>query len=114
VIAALATAALAAATPVGIGVATPVGIGAHEYRFGVYRTAVPAGAVRFNIHDFGEDAHDLMVAGPRGYRSAVSPDVVPGRDVSFVVRLRRAGTYRLICVKPGHAKKGMRATLRVR
>ena len=105
-IAALATAALAAATPVGIG--------AHEYRFGVYRSAVPAGAVRFNIHDFGEDAHNLMVSGPRGYRSAVSPDVVPGRDLSFVVRLRRPGAYRLICIKPGHAAKGMRATLRVR
>ena len=113
-IAALATAALAAAMPVGIGVATPVGIGAHEYRFGVYRSTVPAGAVRFNIHDFGEDAHNLLVSGPRGYRSAVSPDVVPGRDLSFVVRLRRPGAYRLICIKPGHAAKGMRATLRVR
>jgi uncharacterized cupredoxin-like copper-binding protein len=29
------------------------------------------------------------------------------------VTLRRAGTYRLVCLKPGHAAKGMRATLRV-
>jgi plastocyanin len=103
-------AALAAAA---IG-AVPVGVGTHEYRFGLYRTAVRAGAVRFNLHDFGEDAHNLVVFGPRGYRSAVSPDVVPGRDVAFDVRLRRKGTYRLVCVKPGHAAKGMRATLRVR
>jgi uncharacterized cupredoxin-like copper-binding protein len=29
------------------------------------------------------------------------------------VTLRRAGTYRLVCLKPGHAAKGMKATLRV-
>jgi plastocyanin len=92
----------------------PVGVGAHEYRFGLYRTSVRPGAVRFNLHDFGEDAHNLVVLGPRGYRSAVSPDVRPDHDVAFRVRLRRAGLYRLICVKPGHAAKGMRATLRVR
>ena len=91
-----------------------VGVGAREYRFGVYRTSVPRGAVRFYLHDLGEDAHNLMVLGPRGYRSAVSPDVKPGHDVAFDVRLRRRGVYRLICVKPGHAAKGMRATLRVR
>jgi hypothetical protein len=103
-------AALAAAA---IG-AMPVGVGTHEYRFGLYRTSVRPGAVQFNLHDFGEDAHNLVVSGPRGYRSAVSPDVRPGHDVAFVVRLRRRGVYRLVCVKPGHAARGMRATLRVR
>jgi len=92
----------------------PVGVGAREYRFGVYRHVVPRGAVRFNLHDFGEDAHNLMVFGPGGYRSAASPDVNPGADVSFQVRLARRGTYRLVCVKPGHATRGMRATLKVR
>jgi plastocyanin len=105
---ALALATLAAALP------TQVGVGAREYRFGVYRTLVPRGAVRFNLHDFGEDSHDLAVFGPHGYRSAISPDVRPGQDVSFQVLLRRPGVYRLICLKPGHAAKGMRATLRVR
>jgi uncharacterized cupredoxin-like copper-binding protein len=33
--------------------------------------------------------------------------------VRFTVNLRRAGTYRLVCLEPGHAAKGMRATLRV-
>jgi plastocyanin len=106
---AAALAVLAAATS-----PTAVGVGAHEYRFGVYRSSVRPGAVVFNLHDFGEDAHDLVVLGPRGYRSAVSPDVRPGQDVAFRVHLRRAGVYRLICVKPGHAARGMRATLRVR
>ena len=107
-IAAALIAAAAAVAP------TPVGLAAREYRFGVYRAAVPAGSVRFNMRDFGEDAHNLVVLGPRGYRSAVSPDVKPGVDVAFDVRLRRRGTYRLVCVKPGHAARGMRATIRVR
>jgi plastocyanin len=105
---AAALAVSAALAPVQVGVAT------HEFRFGLYRTTVRPGAVRFNLHDYGEDAHNLMVFGPRGYRSAASADVVPGRDVTLEVRLRRRGTYRLVCVKPGHAAKGMRATLRVR
>ena len=41
-------------------------------------------------------------------------DIRPGQDVGFQVLLRRPGVYRLICLKPGHAAKGMRATLRVR
>jgi hypothetical protein len=103
-----------AAALAALAAATNVGVATHEYRFGVYRSVVPRGAVQFNLHDFGEDAHDLVVLGPHGYRSGVSPDVRPGQDVAFRVRLRRRGLYRLICVKPGHAAKGMHATLRVR
>jgi len=106
IVAALAAAAFQAAVPVGVG--------AREYRFGVYRSSVPAGAVRFNVHDYGEDAHNLMVLGPKGYRSSVSPDVVPGQTLALRVMLRRPGRYTLICVKPGHAAKGMKATIRVR
>jgi uncharacterized cupredoxin-like copper-binding protein len=70
--------------------------------------------VRFNVHDFGEDAHNLMVTGPKGYRSAVSPDVVPGENLAFTVQLKRPGRYMLVCVKPGHAARGMKAAIRVR
>ena len=94
--------------------ATAVGVGAHEYRFAVYRPTVPAGPVRLNVHNFGEDAHNLVVLGPRGYRSAVSPEVRAGEDLVFRVRLRRRGAYRLVCVKGGHASRGMRTTLTVR
>jgi plastocyanin len=106
IVAALATAALNAAVPVGVG--------AREYRFGVYRASVPAGAVRFNVHDYGDDAHNLMVLGPKGYRSAVSPDVVPGQTLAVRVMLRQPGRYTLICVKAGHAAQGMKAAIRVR
>jgi hypothetical protein len=72
-----------------------------EYRFSVYRPSVHAGAVAFNMTNFGEDAHNLRVSGPGGYRSAVSRDVEPGAHLRFTVHLLRAGTYRLVCLKPG-------------
>jgi hypothetical protein len=94
--------------------ATPVGVGLREWRVSVYRSQVPAGRVRLNLTNFGEDAHDLVVVGPRGRRSRVSPDVAPGGGRRTLrVTLRRPGVYRLLCVKPGHLARGMRATLRV-
>ncbi len=92
---------------------TSVGLGMREYRFSVYRPSVHPGRITFNMTNFGEDAHNLRLTGPGGYRSAVSPDVEAGERARFTVHLRRAGTYRLVCLKPGHAAKGMRATLRV-
>lgn len=106
---ATALAMMAAAAP-----ATTVGMSAREYRYGVYRPVVPHGAVTLVLHNFGEDDHDVQVRGPRGYRSAVSPDVDPEATIRFTVRLRRPGRYLLICTKPGHAAKGMTATLTVR
>jgi hypothetical protein len=93
---------------------TPVGLGMREYRFSLYRPTVHAGSVVFNMTNFGEDKHNLRLSGPHGYRSSVSPEVEPfGGKVRFTVHLRRAGTYRLVCLEPGHAAKGMKATLRV-
>jgi len=106
VIAALLTTALTALTPVGVS--------AREYRFGVYRAAVPAGGVALNVHNFGEDAHDVQVRGPRGYRSARSPEIRPGDTLRFEVALHRPGRYVLVCLKPGHLAHGMRAVLTVR
>jgi plastocyanin len=94
--------------------ATPVGMSAREFSFGVYRQRVPAGRVRLNIHNFGEDAHDVQVRGPRGYRSSTSPAIEPGETLSFTVRLRRPGRYTLVCLQPGHLAEGMRARLTVR
>jgi plastocyanin len=107
------TALIAAVVLAAAGATTPVGLGMREYRFSVYRAKVHAGAVAFNMTNFGEDAHNLRVSGPGGYRSAVSRDVKPGGHLRFTVHLLRAGTYRLVCLKPGHAALGMKATLRV-
>jgi uncharacterized cupredoxin-like copper-binding protein len=49
------------------------------------------------------------VAPPRSAR----PIAPTGGHLRFTVHLLRAGTYRLVCPKPGHAAKGMKATVRV-
>lgn len=93
---------------------TAVGVSAREYRFGLYRETVPPGVVGLNVHNYGEDDHDVVVRGPRGDLSPVSGDIDPGATLRFEVTLRRRGRYTLVCTKPGHLAQGMRATLRVR
>jgi plastocyanin len=105
---ALILAAVVAASPT-----TSVGLGMREYRYSVYRSSVHAGTVAFNMTNFGEDAHNLRLTGPGGYRSAVSRDVEPGGHLRFKVHLLRAGSYSLVCLKPEHAARGMKAKLRV-
>jgi uncharacterized cupredoxin-like copper-binding protein len=93
---------------------TPVGVSAREFRFGVYRETVPAGAVTLIVHNFGEDDHDVEVRGPHGYRSKVSETIDPQTTLRYTVHLRRRGTYQLVCTLPGHLAAGMKASLRVR
>jgi len=106
VIAAL-LAAAAALTP-------QVGIAEREWRLSSYVPAIHRGRVTFNVHNYGEDGHNLQVRGPRSFRSPVLPEVAPGANGSLTVRLPRAGTYVLVCTLPGHEARGMRAKLRVR
>ena len=101
-------AALALAAP-----ATSVGVAEREFRISVYRPAVQPGPVRFNVRNFGEDVHNLVVRGPRGFRAA-SGDIRAGDKATLTVRLRRPGTYRLLCTKADHVARGMAARLRVR
>lgn len=98
-----------AATPPPVA----VGVALREWRVTVYRPAVRAGSVKFVIRNLGEDGHDLQVRGPRGYRSAATPEIRAGRNGVLRVRLRRTGRYRLVCTLPGHLRRGMSATLRV-
>ena len=88
---------------------TAVGVGEREWRVYPYRTKVKPGTVRFNINNLGEDVHNLQVRGPHGYRSKVTPDIRSGQGYTLVAHLRRPGRYTLICTKPGHAGKGMKA-----
>ena len=93
---------------------TAVGVSEREYRINVYRRTVPPGTVRFNVTNFGEDAHDLTVATRRGTVIATSPEIRSERQATLKVRLTRPGTYRLLCMKLDHAARGMRATVVVR
>ena len=94
--------------------AVAVGVAEREWGISSYRAKVKPGHVSFNVTNFGEDAHNLQILGPHGYRSAVTPDVKAHEHTTLSVVLRRPGIYRLICTKPGHLKLGMRATIRVK
>jgi hypothetical protein len=124
VLAPLAGALIATGASYGAGVVAPaaaklrttsVGVGLREYRIALYRNRVLPGRVRFNMENFGEDAHDLQVIGP-GSSSTVrgtSPEVKAGERGVLTVTLRTRGLYRVICTLGDHAAQGMVSRLRV-
>jgi hypothetical protein len=108
VLTALSGPAAAAARP------TAVGVGEREWRIALYRPWVPVGPVKFNVKNFGEDGHDLVVRNRRGVARARLPEIRPGATASVTARLMRRGRYTVYCSLPGHLELGMRAVLRVK
>lgn len=100
--------------PGGRAAVTAVGVAQREFRISVYRRSVRPGRVRFEVRNYGEDAHNLVLRGPRGFEPRATPEIRSGGRASLTVRLRREGTYRLLCTTADHLSRGMRATLRVR
>jgi uncharacterized cupredoxin-like copper-binding protein len=93
--------------------ATSVGVGEREWRVSLYRTRVPTGVVRLNVHNYGEDGHDLSVRNRNGKLLGSVPEIEPGGGDTLRVRLRRPGRYVVFCSLEGHEGKGMRARLTV-
>jgi plastocyanin len=91
---------------------TAVGVAQREFHMTPYRRTVPVGNVKLNLRNFGEDVHNVVVRGPRRF-TAIGPDVEPGTSATFVVRLRRPGTYQLLCTRANHLKLGMKTTIKV-
>ena len=91
---------------------TSVGVGAREYRLAAYRTSVPRGTVRFNLANYGEDGHDLVVRTSSGRDLARTGEVRAGKRATLALRLA-PGSYRLICDLADHEARGMRTTFRV-
>jgi hypothetical protein len=93
---------------------TAVGVGEREWRIALYRPWVPAGLVKFNVKNFGEDGHDFVVRNARGVTRARLPELGAGETASVTARLLRRGRYTAYCSLPGHRELGMQAVLRVR
>jgi len=110
----LALAALAAVPAGARAPATAVGVSEREFSLSLYRRWVPAGTVRFNVTNYGQDVHNLVARGPGGVRLPATADIGSGGRVSVTWRLRRPGRWVLLCTKAGHARLGMRAVLVVR
>jgi len=92
---------------------TAVGVGLSEFNVAAYRTRIPAGTVRFNASNLGEDIHDLAVSTARGRVVARLAPLKAGERATLKVRLRTPGRYRLVCTIADHEARGMRATVRV-
>jgi plastocyanin len=109
---------VAALSTVGLAAAarpqptTAVGVSAREFHFGLYRTSVPRGTVRFNLTNFGEDRHDLVVLTRDGRELGRSAEVRAGERTTLRLRLA-PGTYKLRCDVADHARRGMRTSIQV-
>ena len=91
---------------------TPVGVSELEFRIAIHRETVPAGRVRLNVANLGEDGHDLAVRR-RGRVLARLGELRAGERGILRVRLRKPGRYRLVCTLADHEARGMRSTLTV-
>jgi hypothetical protein len=109
--------ALVAAVPAAASsssrASTSVGVGEREWRVSLYRTRVPTGVLRLNVHNFGEDGHDLALRNRDGRVLAALPELSPGDSDTLRVRLRKPGRFVAFCSLEGHEANGMRARLTV-
>ena len=117
VLAAVAAAAVAAGPASGGALdvrATAVGVSEREFRISPYRRVVPPGQVKFNVKNFGEDAHDLVVFSPRGRRLGTTGEIRAGSQAVLRLKLSSPGVYRLVCTQADHAARGMKSRITVR
>lgn len=103
----------AAGGPLDTG-GTAVGVSEREFRIAPYRRAVPPGAVKFNVTNFGEDVHDLVVLSPKGRKLGTTGEIRSGERSILRLKLKSQGVYRLICTQADHAARGMRSRITVR
>jgi uncharacterized cupredoxin-like copper-binding protein len=80
----------------------------------LYRTRVPTGVLRLNVHNYGEDGHDLALRNRDGRVLATVPEVSPGDGDTLRVRVRKPGRYVVFCSLADHESRGMHAVLRVK
>ena len=93
---------------------TAVGVSEREFRISPYRRSVPRGTVKFNVRNFGEDVHDLVVVSPRGRRLGTTGEIAAGGQGVLRISLRASGVYRLVCTQADHAARGMKSRITVR
>jgi plastocyanin len=87
--------------------AATVAVSGKEYMFTPSSISVSHGTVTFRFTNRGKIGHDLNVDGK------TTPVINPGKTAAITVSLKK-GTYRFICTVTGHAKLGMRGTLKVK
>jgi len=84
-----------------------------EFHYRLSRVRVPAGPVRIELANFGQDEHNLELQRIGSSRVYDVPSALPGRRQTVTFRLK-PGLYELRCTMADHAMRGMTARLRVR
>lgn len=84
-----------------------------EFNYRLSRVRVPAGPVKIELANFGQDEHDLTLRKIGTTRVYQLPSALPGERQTGTLRLK-PGLYRLKCTLADHAARGMRAELRVK
>ena len=107
---ALAGAAVAGVVAHASASKTTIRVTEREYKIGLSTTHTPRGAVRFEIKNTGKLAHALAISGA-GVNTKTKL-IAPGKTVMLLVTLKK-GAYSIWCPVPGHAARGMKATLTV-
>ncbi|MCL4287163.1 MAG: hypothetical protein KJ006_05900 [Thermoleophilia bacterium] len=85
-----------------------------EYSLTLSRAKLRAGDAIVQLHNFGEDPHDLHLQRAGSGRAFELGEVLPGETGTLEMRMRRRSTYRLWCSIDPHAALGMEATLRTK
>ena len=96
--------------------AAPLGrvqVVAVEFHYRLSRVTVPAGQVRVELANFGQDEHNLTLRKVGTTKVYSVPSALPGRRRTATLRLK-PGLYVLKCTMANHAQLGMKARLRVR
>ena len=84
-----------------------------EFHYRLSRVTVPAGQVRIELANFGQDDHDLTLRKVGTTKVYSIPRALPGQRETATLRLR-PGLYVLKCTMADHAMLGMKARLRVK
>jgi plastocyanin len=96
--------------------AAPLGrvqVVAVEFHYRLSRVSVPAGPVRIELANFGQDEHNLTLRKVGTTKVTTMPGALPGTRATTTLRLK-PGLYVLKCTMADHALLGMKAHLRVR
>lgn len=85
---------------------------ADEFRFNLSRATLPAGRIRLQLKNIGEDDHDFRILGPKGGLRAETGIVGPDGLGEITTRLAR-GRYSYLCTVADHSTRGMRGSFTV-
>jgi uncharacterized cupredoxin-like copper-binding protein len=105
---ALAGAAVAGVVAHASAAKTTIRVTEREFKIGLSTSHAPSGPVRFEIKNTGKYPHALAISGA-GVK-AKTKLIQPGKSAVLLVNLKQ-GAYSLWCPVPGHAARGMKATV---